>query len=109
MPHLRFRGLKKEEVMEVSVDLIDKLSAIMECPKVHFTLEHISSLYIADGEEAKVKYGFVEIMWFKRSDEIKQLVASAITSSLSKYDREDVSIYFYDMEKENYFKNGVLF
>jgi len=49
------------------------------------------------------------MLWFSRSDEIKQLVANTITDSLSKYDYEKIAVYFIDMKKENYFKNGILF
>lgn len=106
MPHLRFRGLKKEEVVEVSTDLLDKLSALTDCPKEHFTIEYIPSVYIFDGKESEINYPFVEMFWFSRSDEIKQSVSNTITDVLSIYKYTDVAVYFNDMKKDNYFKNG---
>ncbi|MGB3366766.1 MAG: DUF1904 family protein [Acidaminobacteraceae bacterium] len=109
MPHLRFRGLKKEEVMEVSVDLIDKLALAMDSSKAHFTIEYIPSIYILDGKESVTNHVFVEMLWFSRSDKTKQSVANIITDFLSKYNYENIAVYFIDMEKENYFKNGTHF
>lgn len=106
MPHLRFRGMKKEEVLEISSQLLDKLSLVIDCPKDHFTLEYIPSLYIFDGKESAENSPFVEMFWFNRSEEVKTTVANIITDMLSKYGYSYIAIYFTDLKKENYFENG---
>lgn len=106
MPHLRFRGVEKKQVVEISTELLDKLSSIIGCPKDHFTLEYIPSTYIFDGEENSGSYPFVEVKWFKRDENAVKSVAGAITDMIKKYDYEYVTVYFEDLKPEYYYENG---
>lgn len=109
MPHLRIRGLNKEKLIELSAGLLEDLSKAMDSDKSTFTLEHIPSVYISEGRENTAKHIFVEMLWFDRGYDTKEMIADIITRVLSKDDGRDVALYFIDMKKENYFKNGVHF
>lgn len=109
MPHLRARGLNKEELIDMSGKLIDELSEVMNSDKSTFTLEHIPSTYIRAREEVIAKHIFVEMLWFDRGEKMKEKVANTITNLLSESGGRDVAVYFIDMKKSNYYKNGVHF
>jgi len=105
MPHIRVRGLKEEELIDVSTDLINDLVQIIEVPKDHFTLEYIPSVYIADGQINGNMYPFVEVMWFDR-DHLMQEVADKITALLKPLNYSDVTVYFTNLKPNHYFENG---
>lgn len=50
MPHLRFRAVEFDHVKALSTKLVDDLQPLMACPREDFTLEHISTTFIFDGE-----------------------------------------------------------
>lgn len=107
MPHLRFRGVEKDQVKAVSKDLLEKLSTELVCPKNHFTIEHIDTTFILDGEENAGDKVFVEIIWVKRDEEKAQWVANLVTEMMKPYAKEDIIIYFTDIVNPNYYKNGI--
>lgn len=106
MPHLRIRGMKKDEVIDISSNLLDKISTTINCPKDHITLEYIPSIYILDGVEGQGNYPFVEMLWFERNDEAMKLVANIITDLIKVYKYNDVAVYFTNLKKDQYFENG---
>jgi len=106
MPHLRFRGIEKQHVKEISKNLVDKLAKEVECPREWFTLEHIESLFIFDGEENKNKYPFVEVLWFDRGSAVMSNVANLITDMIKSYSYDCVTVIFTNLTKEHYYENG---
>lgn len=56
MPHLRFRGMKLEELKEISAKLLDDLERIVESPRDYFTLELEASTFVFDGQEGGNQY-----------------------------------------------------
>lgn len=105
MPHLRVRGMKEEELVEISKDLLDELVRIIEVPRDHFTIEHVQSTFIYDGKKDSNRYPFVDLMWFDR-DHLMDEVAKAITRMIKRFDYEDVAVYFTNLDKHRYFENG---
>lgn len=106
MPHLRFRAVKKEEIKEISKDLLSALEKEINCPRDWFTLEHIESLFIFDGEYNKNKFPFVEVLWFDRGPLVMKKVADIITDMIKSYSYEDVTVVFTNLEGEHYYENG---
>lgn len=106
MPHLRFRGIEKKEVKEISKELIDGLVDIIECPRDYFTIEHIDSTFIFDGEENTNMWPFIDILWFDRGSKTMQEVANFITKLVNRYPHDDVTINFTNLKEEHYFENG---
>lgn len=109
MPHLRFRGIEKESVKAISKELLSSLETMLGTPKTHFTIEHIDTTYILDGEENAGEKLFIEIIWVKRDAEKAQKVVDLIVDLLKPYTKADVDtiIYFTDLVNQNYYKNGV--
>lgn len=105
MPHLRFRGMKKEELKLINKELILKLEKIVNVPKDHFTVEFIPSVYFFDGEEGKNSYPFVEIKWFSRDENIKKETVKVIDELLRQFGYEDIAVYFEELNPKNYYEN----
>lgn len=106
MPHIRIRGMKLEEIQEISGTLINSLEEIMNVSRVHFTLEFIESTFVFDGKLNKNKYPFVNVNLFNKDDETMKKAAEAITNAIKVFDYEDVAVYFNVLNKEHYFENG---
>lgn len=106
MPHLKFKGIKLDELKEISAKLITDLVRITETPKDQFTFELIESTFVFDGVIGENKYPFVNVDWFYRGHEIMEEAAEKITGYIKEYDYTDVRIYFTNLIKENYFENG---
>lgn len=106
MPHLKFRGIDKKILIENSKELIDGLTSIVRCDRTWFTLEHIETEYIFDGAIVP-GYTFVDVAWFDRGQEAKDLVADFITKFCKKLtDNNDTTVIFYPLEGSNYYDNG---
>jgi len=106
MPHIKLRGVPKGELVKNSTEIIDALAEIITCDRTWFTLEHIESEYIFDGE---ITYGctFAEVFWFERGEVIKTLTAQCLTKILKKINNNnDVTILFFALTGDNYYENG---
>lgn len=106
MPHLRFRGMEKEKLIEISTQLLDNLEAIIGCPRDYFTLEHIESTYVFDGKQNEGKWPYVEVLWFDRGPEVMKETAEMITNMLKKDSEIDVTVHFTNLQEKHYFENG---
>ena len=109
MPHLRVRGMEKNQLIEISKPLIEKLSQEINCPKDYFTLEYVESIFILDGKENEGGYPFVDVKWFERDSETMYSAANIITNMIKKFGYEYVTVYFSNLTKEHYFENGERF
>ena len=79
MPHIRCRGMKRDDVVAISETLVEQLADLIRAPAAHFTIEYIPSEFIATrfGGQA---YPFIELFWFDRGQEIQNAAAQLITS-----------------------------
>ncbi len=105
MPHLRIRGMKEDEIVKISTELLDELVRVIDVPRNHITIEHIKSTFIFDGETDKNKAPFVDVLWFDRENKMQE-VAHVITTFIKPFEYKDVTVYFTNLTKEQYFENG---
>lgn len=106
MPHLRFRGIEKDDLLKISVDLLNELEQIIGCPRDYFTLEYINSTYIFDGVEDSGKWPYVEVLWFDRGAKVMEKTALAITKLIKEFPYNDVTVNFTNLTESHYFENG---
>ncbi|MBN2795285.1 MAG: DUF1904 family protein [Clostridia bacterium] len=106
MPHIKFRGMKRDEVQEMSTELLNALVNLINVPRDHFTLELEESTFFHDGELHKNAYPFVNVEWFDRGVQTMQAAAEIITKAIKAYPYNDVTVYFTNLNKEHYFENG---
>lgn len=108
MPQLTFKNIKRESVLALSTALVDELEALMNVPREHFTLEHVDSLFIADGQQAP-EYPLVFVALFNRGQEVEDKAAQIITKHVHAMGYKDVDIVFSILERRRYYENGVHF
>ncbi len=120
MPNIKATGFTALEVQKISKLSTEKLAKAVGCP-----LDWIT--FIAETTEKEVMFSngevvrdtvFLQVEWFDRGQEMKDLVAKILTDvimELSRCDRaenegiETIDIFFVDMEKTNYYENGTHF
>ncbi|MCQ1059433.1 DUF1904 domain-containing protein [Photobacterium sp. ZSDE20] len=108
MPHLRFRAVEFDHVKALSTKLVDYLEPLMACPREDFTLEHVSTTFIFDGEVSDA-YPFVEVLWFDRGQEVQDQVAQLITEAVRaefEEPEQDVAVIFTALTASAYYDNG---
>lgn len=105
MPTLRFHGTDSEKLAQVSSELHEQLSNIYAVPIDYITLEVIHSTFLFQGEEYK-SYPLVEVIAFKRPDELEDKVAKTVHTALNKAGYKESELYFSYTEKRHYYGNG---
>lgn len=106
MPHLKFRGIEKQLLIDNSKELIDGLTDLIKCDRTWFTIEHTETEYIFDGKIVP-GYIFIDVFWFDRGQETKDKVAKFITDFCKKLTNDnDTTVIFYPLEGNNYYDNG---
>ncbi len=105
MPQLKIRGVEVEKVCSFSKNLIDELEEIINCPRSYFTIEHMPSIFIADGNITE-GYPFVEVLWFDRGQEVQDRTAVAITKAVHGAGYENVDVIFTALKENEYYENG---
>lgn len=105
MPHIIIKGVKEEEVKEISQKLIKPFSEIVKCSIDHITLEHLHTTFYSEGN-ATGGYPFVNIYWFKREAQTCQAVADLFNAFFKNKGYADNCVQFVDLEKQYYFENG---
>lgn len=106
MPHLRCRGMEREELLKLSEPLLDFLVDLIEVPRDHFTLEYINTGFIRDGRSDTMPYPFIEVLWFARGEEKKKEIAKRLTDAFQNLGYTTVTVYFTDLDPTQYYENG---
>ncbi len=101
MPRIVVRGMKKEDVREVSAELLETVEKIIQRPKDAFTLESVESVSYFDKKEVSQVY--IEISWKSRPTEVCKEVAEAINPLIKGFGYEKVFVYFKDLDLEKEF------
>lgn len=80
----------------------------MDCPKAHFTVEHIAATFFFDGKE-QVGYPFVELFYFDRGQQVQDEIANRVTALVREVlakPEQDVAVVFTKLERSAYYDNG---
>lgn len=109
MPHLVFRGIRKEDLVDFEKELLVNASDMINCPIDHFTVEWQDTLFISNGIENNGGYPFVNIFWFKRPLEQEKAIMQLITDAVHLKGYKDVCIYFHELNPKKYYENGISF
>ncbi len=105
MPQLKFKGLKIEEVKNLSSTLSVKLGEIMDTESDWFLFEHVNTTTFVNGIELKGSI-MIDIYWFDRGQEIKNQSAKAIHNTILNLGYENIEIVFHELKANDYFENG---
>ena len=107
MPHLRFRGMSRAIVKEVSKTLVATLAPIITSPEDHFVLEFIPAEFVQGGQVITGQ-PLIEVLWFTRPQALQDQVAVILTEALRAYlePEQNLCIIFTALEGHNYYENG---
>ncbi len=106
MPHIRCRGMEREEILNLSETLLDFLVDLIGVPRDHFTLEYVNTGFIRDGRSDTMAYPFIEILWFAREEEKKRVIAKYLTNAFQNIGYPTVTVYFTDLDPKQYYENA---
>ena len=106
MPHLRFRAVEEPHVQKLSEDLPEALAFVLNCPEDYFTLEHVKTTFYFGGSAVKAT-PMVEIQWFERGQEARDLVAQMIHEALNGLGYEETMVVFTPLDPLAYYDNGM--
>lgn len=103
MPHLIFKGINKEKMVDISNILPKKLSPLFGgVPDNWFFLEHIDVKYYYQGVELE-NFPIVQINWYDKGPQVKEEVVSAINEVLEKLGYKSVKMFFINLDSNSFF------
>ncbi|MGL5788020.1 MAG: DUF1904 family protein [Bacteroidales bacterium] len=105
MPTFRFHGTDAKRLALVSTDMHERLCELYKVPVDYITIEVIHSTFLLQGSEVK-SYPLVEVVAFKRPDELEDSVAETVHTALCNAGYEESELYFKYMEERHYYGNG---
>lgn len=106
MPHIRFRALEETHVQALSDTLVGDLARALNTSEDNFTFELIGSRFFYRNKEVPA-YPYVEVLWFARSPEVMQRMATIITDQVKAVSgAADVAVVFQVLPEADYFENG---
>lgn len=103
MPQIITKGVKRQDVLEISKNLLDDLSIISDTPKDYFTLECVENIYFADAKEFTM-YPLIEVILFDRGKEVERKMAQKIQEQVKSLGYSECEVYFTHIQKENYYE-----
>jgi phenylpyruvate tautomerase PptA (4-oxalocrotonate tautomerase family) len=79
----------------------------MQSPRIDFTFESIHTEFFHEGA-SNSGYPFIEVLWFDRGQEVKDLVADIITRKLNSLllAEQNIAVVFTAIDPANYYDNG---
>lgn len=105
MPQLTFKGISRQAVLDMSESLVDDLEVILNVPREYFTIEHVDSFFIKDGQRAE-DYPLVFVAWFDRGEDMQNNTARTITAYVHNAGYKNVDVIFTTLERSKYYENG---
>lgn len=105
MPHLRFRAVEESSVAKISEEMVEALSFALSCPEDYFSFEWIPSQFYFRGEKVS-GVPTVEIIWFERGQDQRDLIAQMLHEGLLALGYEESTIIFTAAPEEAYYDNG---
>lgn len=103
MPQLVFKGLKPQDVCQLSLVLPQKLAALSHTPVEYFTLECLGSTYYSAGQP-QPPFPMVEVKQFRREPQVQQAMANCIGEHVKQLGYETCDVYFILLAHEDYFE-----
>ena len=108
MPRFIFKNASIEEVKELSQLLVEESSTIIDCPEDWITFEYVDNHIFYKGETITTNSLFLEISWFKRSQETQDKLASYLYDTLNDYykQKREITLIFNQLLESDYYEDG---
>lgn len=108
MPQLKFKGIKQEEVAQISTEIVNEMSLIMDTPKDWFQVEYDPVVMFFDGREVPGE-PMVQVWWFDRGQEVQNKAAKRLNEIICNLGYEYAVVSFHKFEKKDYYEDGTHF
>ena len=105
MPQMIVRGISVPQMQSISTALIAELAEVCSCGIDNFMLECLPTVSIFQGEICET-YPFVEVAWFERGQEIRDVYAQVLTKHILSLGVPEVEIAFKVYREDSYYSNG---
>lgn len=107
MPRIIYKNISPEDVCVLSKELSRKSAEIVGCPVDWLTFECVHNYLFVDGDDQTMNTLFIEVEWFKRSQDQQDELAMYLYEELTKrYTTREITIIFKDLNKEDYYEEG---
>ncbi|AJY75332.1 DUF1904 family protein [Paenibacillus beijingensis] len=106
MPQLTIRGIAPEQVIAISEAMVQQLADVCGCGTDNFTLDCLQTVSAMDGKRVDT-YPFVEVAWFERGSQTRDLFAETIMKHFLTAGVREVEIAFKVYSQDGYYINGV--
>lgn len=105
MPQVTFKGMRVNQVCDISENLKNKLEEIIKCDRKHIKFNIIDSIEIENGKVVE-SFPRIEMLWFPRNHDIQDKVAEEITRQIQILGYKHVQVTFSIFKPENFYENG---
>lgn len=105
MPNINCCNLNEKQVLDLSKATADELANVIGCPRDWLNYI-VKSEKIINENEINNEMCYINIEWFKRSDDIAVKVVNIIDKSLRDLGFKEIVVYFNELEKNNFFENN---
>jgi len=105
LPHILFRGVEAEKLGQISGQLVEELAEICACGTDNFTFECLHTTVVLGGDTTS-SFSFIQVGWFERGDEVRDLFAEAVTRRVKSLGIPEVEVVFIPYEEKAYYIDG---
>lgn len=103
MPQLIFKGVKREDTIELSSKLPEKLSEMTGTPIDYFTIERPMTEYFSNGKEFEM-YPLIEVIQFDRGLSLEKKMAELIQTEVKNLGYNECEVYFTHVSEDDYYE-----
>lgn len=103
MPQIIIKGVKREDVINISQNLPQKLADASNTPIDYFTMERPCTEYFSNGDIFDM-YPLIEVIQFDRGVDVESNMASIIQEEIKSLGYSECEVYFTHIERQNYYE-----
>lgn len=103
MPQLIFKGVRRNDVQQLSETLVKPLATIANAPESYFTFEYIETSYFFGGHPVQM-YPLIEIIQYDRGEQVEKDMAQCVGDQVKALGYDTVEVYFTSVGDKRYFE-----
>ncbi len=104
MPNINCCNLSEEKVIKLSKKTCNKLAEKIGCPS-DWLCYIVKNEQIIVESEINQETCYIEVEWFKRSDEVRDEVVNILDEQLREIGYKEIMIYFTELDVDNFYEN----
>ena len=105
MPQIIVKGVKEEEMKEISMNCAPVLAKLCDCPDDWFVFDYVQSKFYDVTGEIK-HWPVVQVWWFERPQQVQDSFAECIENRMRKLGYPGSQISFHIFKESAYYEEG---